>query len=236
VEFFVYVVESPSHEDFFLGRSEGQLVGRAAELNGVPHAIRSVTSEEMLRRALITGLYAEMLKQPDRWAILHLSAHGHEGGIGLTDGTFLAWDSLRDYLKPINTALGGRLLLCMSSCSGGSAMRMSMYPGDEEFPYAFMVGNGGTPRWSETAIAYATFYHHLAAGRPIDAAVNAMKVASGNDEFVWTSAKEAHDGYVEFLKNEEQKRGAMAALANLVQEQGDAKPEDVKQTVASRGA
>lgn len=63
-----------------------------------------------------------------------------------------------------------------------------------------MVGNCGTPSWSDTAVAYLTFYHLLAKGRLIPEAVAAMSAASGDSRWLVETADESKQGYIEFLK------------------------------------
>jgi hypothetical protein len=97
--------------------------------------------------------------------VLHISAHGNDDGIQLSDKTILNWNDLRDLLLPINKALKGALILCMSSCSGFLACTMAMHPEGENHVFFEVVGNTGSPTWSETAVAYAAFYHLLAKGK-----------------------------------------------------------------------
>ena len=44
--------------------------------------------------------------------------HGHPDGVALTCGDFLLWHDLRHLLLPLNRAMQGGLLICMSSCFG----------------------------------------------------------------------------------------------------------------------
>jgi hypothetical protein len=73
----------------------------------------------------------------------------------------------------------------MSTCKGIEAIRMAFAEKTENREAAYaVVGNSGTPTWSETAVAYATFYHQvLSKGSYLPDAVEAMKVASGNNDF-----------------------------------------------------
>jgi hypothetical protein len=77
----------------------------------------------------------------DRYPIVHLSAHGSSAGIQLSTGDAINWAELREMLLPINTSLGGALLLCMSACEGYHACQMAMQDGDVPDPYGMMVGN-----------------------------------------------------------------------------------------------
>jgi hypothetical protein len=237
VQFFVYILESPSHADFYASRSEGDLVAKAVALNGIPCVVRSVTSREMLERALRLGFYEEMLKHPNRVPILHLSAHGDSDGICLTDGTSVTWLELREYLKPFNQAFSGNLLLCMSSCEGYGACRMAKHPGDLDFPYGFIVANLGKPTWAEAAVAYAAFYHYLAAGQPIPDAISAMKAASGNDGFVCESAQASYESFIEYLKNSrETQEEALVKVEQNLEQQDPGSTSDAKARLEARDA
>jgi hypothetical protein len=55
--------------------------------------------------------------------------------------------------------------------------------------------------WSDTAVAYSTFYHLIAKGHYIRDAVKAMQVASGNDMFWIETAEGAKQTYLEHIKN-----------------------------------
>jgi hypothetical protein len=53
---------------------------------------------------------------------------------------------------------------------------------------------------SHRAVAYSTFYHLLSKGEFIVDAVNAMRVASGNQTFLVETAEQSRQGYLEFIK------------------------------------
>jgi hypothetical protein len=137
---------------------------------------------------------------PGHYPILHLSAHGSSSGLQLSSGQVISWIELRSMLTPINQGLSGALLLCMSACAGYSACQMAMQEGDAPHPYFVMVGNCGTPTWSDTAVAYLTFYHLLAKGRTIPESVAAMSSASGDSNWLVETADQSKQGYIEFLK------------------------------------
>jgi len=200
LQFFVYVVESPSAPDIYHGRSEGALVARAIDLDEIPSATRTVINREALTAALNIGLPEVMKQFPDRFPILHLSAHGSREGIQLSNGEVLTWRELRELITPINLNLGGYLLLCMSACKGYSACQMAMQNDDSPHPYFAMVGNFGTPTWADTAVAYSSFYHLLSKGHSIPDAVEGMKAACGDGQWVLETAEDAKKGYLEYLK------------------------------------
>ena len=199
--FFVYIVESPSAVDLYHKRSESDLLKQAINLNQIPCIDRVAISREAFVAAIRVGLYEEMKSFPGLIPVLHISAHGFSEGIQLSSGEIIEWAFLRELFKPVNTALKGNLLVCMSSCEGYSGSRMAMVTDDSEFPFYAIVGNCQKPTWSETAIAFATFYHLVAKGRYIIDSVEAMKIASGNDSFYITTAEESRQGYLEYIEN-----------------------------------
>ncbi|MFH2033809.1 MAG: hypothetical protein ABIJ26_03790, partial [Candidatus Margulisiibacteriota bacterium] len=97
---------------------------------------------------------------------------------------FMTWDELKTQLKPINDVLGGCLIICMSSCESFHACTMAMTLEENDKPFLALIANSSKPQWSDSAIAYATFYHLLAKISKIKEAVEAMKKASGDGNFV----------------------------------------------------
>ena len=160
--FLVYIVESPSPVDLYHKRYEGELLMKALELAGIPSEHKLAVNSEAFNASFTVGLQ-ESLSQPNASPpLLHISAHGSKEGIQLTSGQLINWDKLRDIIMPINKALDGNLVLCMSSCQGFSACRMAMREG--ELPFSAVIGHSGDPSWSDTAVAYVTFYHLLVKG------------------------------------------------------------------------
>lgn len=201
LRFFVYIVESPSAPDIYHGRSEGALVAKAVELDGIPSVTRTVINPVAFDAALRIGLPEVMKAYPDRLPILHLSAHGATHGIQLSSGDVLSWPDLRPMLTPINESLGGYPLLCMSACEGYSACQVAMQEGNGAHPYFSMVGNFGRPTWSDTAVAYSSFCHLLSKGYNVFNAVAGMKAASGDDNWTVETAEQSKQGYLEYLQS-----------------------------------
>jgi|SRR5579862_6991953 len=199
-KFFVYIVESPSAPDLYHNRSEGERVASTLRLDDVPCVTRTAINQEAFVAALRAGLPEAMKQFPGHYPIIHLSAHGSSAGLQLSSGQVITWIQLREMLTPVNQALNGALLLCMSACKGYSAVQMAMQEGNAPHPYLVMVGNFGTPTWSDTAVAYLSFYHLLAKGRQIPEAVAAMSAASGDAKWVVETADASKHGYIEFLK------------------------------------
>ncbi len=93
-----------------------------------------------------------------------------------------------------------------------------MRDGDEPHPYLVMVGNHGSPTWSDTAVAYLTFYHLLAKGHTIIKAVGAMGASSGDLRWIVETAEEAKQGFLTFL-NENLSQDAIQQLETAAEEQ-----------------
>lgn len=199
VKFFVYVVESPSAQDFYHGRSEGEMLKQILQLHGIPCVTRCAVSKEAFVAALSIGVHEVMQQFPDFLPILHISAHGHSEGIELSVNDLIKWQELKDILKPINQALSNCLVVCMSSCRGYAGSRMAMWTYEQELPFFAIVGNSEDPTWADTATGYTCFYHQLAKGSFVTEAVEAMRVASGNQTFFSTTAENARAGYIEYL-------------------------------------
>lgn len=215
--FFVYIVESPSAQDLYLRRSEGDLIRQAIALDEIPSASRCAISRDAFEAALVYGLSEALDAWKGRAPILHISAHGGEEGIALSSGEVLLWRDLKDLLAPINKALNDGLLVCMSSCHGFAGIRMAMHPDDPHLPFFALVGNSQKPTWADTAIAFATFYHLIEKGYSFREAVEAMKKASGSEHFDVMCAADARQSHVEYIRDFDTTATAtaLAAGANI---------------------
>ena len=196
---FVFVIESPSAVDLYHRRSEGDIVRQAVELNGLHCVVKTAISQTAFNACLKVGLSQAMDIFPGHIPLLHISAHGDAHEIQLSDGYLMSWVELKDYLRPVNEALGGSLVVCMSSCEGYAGIRMAMHVDEADLPYLALIGCGTKPTWGETAVAYATLYHQLWRGEPVSEAVNAMCVASGNEQFFVEHAESSRQAYVAHL-------------------------------------
>jgi hypothetical protein len=200
-KFFVFVIESPSAADLYHRRSEGEIVRQAVELNGLSCVVKTAISPAAFNACLKIGLSGAMSALPGHIPLLHISAHGDMQGIQLSDGYLMSWAELKDHLRPVNRALNGSLVVCMSSCEGYSGIRMAMHIDESDLPYLALVGCGSKPTWGETAVAYATLYHQLWRGETIGEAVSAMRVASGNDLFFFQHAQTSRQDYIAYLQS-----------------------------------
>jgi len=227
IKFFVFVIESPSAVDLYHRRSEGEIVRQAVELNGIQCVVKTAISPQAFAACLKIGLSEAMSEMPGFIPLLHVSAHGDTNGLQLSDGYLMSWQELKELLRPVNQALNGSLVVCISSCKGYSGIQMAMYPEEVDYPYFAIIGCGAEPTWGETAVGFATFYHHLWRGEHITAAVNAMCVASGNEAFFLEHAEWTRQTYIEYL-NTVNPATAQANLEDIVAREEPGYQEELK--------
>jgi len=201
VKFFVYIIESPNPSDLYHKRYEGDMLQKALSLDSIYSSHRIAANKVAFHTALLNGLNEEISRHRGLIPVIHISAHGSSEGIALTSEEIISWDSLKEALLPINKALNNNLLLCMSSCEGFSACRMAMAE-DDISPFFGVVGNSGKPTWSDTAIAYATFYHLIVKGCYLRDAVKAMCESSNDDKFQLITSVEAKKVYLDVIKEQ----------------------------------
>jgi len=208
---FVYVIESPADTDLLYGRTEGRSLCEALHLADIPHWYSLVTTPKTFEESLGSRL-SQALSRSEQPPILHLSMHGNNEGVALTNGEFLTWENLRRSLTPLTNAMAGGLLICMSSCFGGAGCRMAMHE-EKDHPFWALVGNSESALWSDAAVAYITFYHLFFKGNPVEQCVEGMRIASGDENFMtfsghslkknWASLmeKSRHDALIQAVQN-----------------------------------
>jgi hypothetical protein len=197
--FFVYMIESPSAIDLRDGRSEGSLLKEALKLAGVTCKYNLVINKEIFNACLTTQL-AETVKDTGGIPIIHLSAHGNKSGIGLSDGSLITWGELKNFLLPINEALQGGLVLCISACEGYHACNMLLQE-NGKLPFFGFISHLDKPKWIDAAIAFTVFYHRFFKGASVKQAVEAMCIASGDKKFVEEQAKVVQADWVKYINN-----------------------------------
>jgi hypothetical protein len=105
----VFIAESVFPEDFYDGDREGHVVEAIVRLLRCKASYKIVLNAKMLRKAI--GAASE-----NDYDIFHLSCHGDENGIQLTDETELSWDELADCFQKARQTPEA---LVVSSCVGG---------------------------------------------------------------------------------------------------------------------
>lgn len=169
----VSIIESPSATDILDNRREGYALTSALSLSGIPTQYFAVSSRATLQQAfeIIASNPASTKRIRDQRLVqnnlyvpfIHISVHGDEDGIYLTDETFIAWDELRDLLMSlkhitIDPNINRKcLILCLSACRGIHAKKMIR--DEEPWPFYVLVGSDVDVSWSDALTAWITFYH-----------------------------------------------------------------------------
>lgn len=195
---FVHIIESPSDADILNGRMEGKALSKAFDLANIPYVYNLVTTKATLRQALTTKLN-EAIQLNQKLPILHISMHGNGDGVALTNNEFLSWDDLRIELTPLLNNMQGALLICMSSCFGGSGCRMAMHQ-KSDHPFWALIGNSKEALWDDAAVAYITFYHSFFKGLAVQECVAKMRVASGDENFMVFEGAHIKEDWASFLR------------------------------------
>lgn len=196
------------------GRSEGMMLREALALSGVPHEYNLVTDVDTFEKSIKYEYYGTWVK--NRTApILHLSMHGDRNGVYLTNKIFVSWFDLNKYLNPINNASNGGLLICMSTCEGLGGIRMAMNT-ETIKPFWALVGNSKSVTWPDAAIGYSVFYHHIFKQSTIDKAVEAMKTASGNSDFMLFAGDTVRQGWYDHILKQSGANMNQASIYSLL--------------------
>lgn len=215
---FVYVIESPSDSDLLDGRTEGRSLCGALRLAEIPHWYSLVTTSATFSDSLGRCL-SEALTRFGMSPIIHLSMHGNNEGVALTNGEFISWNNLRTSLAPLTNAMNGGLLICMSSCFGSSGCRMAMHE-ETDHPFWALVGNSGSALWSDAAVAYITFYHLFFKDLPVEQCVERMRLASGDNNFMVLSGQEVKAGWATHIAKVRREQLAEAVRSYATKNQG----------------
>lgn len=198
---FAYIIESPSGDDLFDGRTEGRALCETLALAGHAHTYTIATDRARLQRALSAGDDDRLMSEWRRHRappVIHFSAHGNEHGIALTSGEHVSWHELRQMLDPINDRMSEGLLVCFSTCSGYAGTRMSMYLEDIR-PFWAVIGSGTNVSWGDALVGFTAFYHHWFQDRSVEHCVDAMRSASGHNAFFFQLGQESQEGYRQYV-------------------------------------
>lgn len=191
--FFVHVVESPSSSDLLNNMVEGFVLYQALCTSRIDAGFLLAVNEnsfwEAIGERLLSRIAADKFQ---RWPVLHLSAHGDRNGIALTNGQRLTWDTLGKYFRDLNQLLGGRLIVAMSSCEGAWAIKAAF---KSPVPFFAVVGPTCKIDLSDLAIGFSAFYHILSKKWNLQTSLDAMKVASGNENFYLKEGEKAKRDY-----------------------------------------
>ena len=184
-DFYVHIVESPSPEELRDGFTEGRALCSFLDIAGIPYSYSLAVDLDQFRIAMTTDKVDEAIDGLSKLPILHLSVHGGEGGIQLTNKEKLLWSDLADYIRPINNLLNGILGVCMSCCGGAHGIQMAEVIQRRNLPYKWLVGSFADVTLPDIALAYSVFYRRFHCGDYGDDKdlISTVRAASAIDDF-----------------------------------------------------
>jgi hypothetical protein len=106
----------------------------------------------------------------------------------------------------VNEALDGLLMVGLSTCDGASGHKMAMWETGAP-PFGLLFAHAGPGSWPDLAIGFAAFYHrfiHKDSG--FSKSVEAMKAASGSDQFKIAFGPMVQAEWTEYFKQATSRR------------------------------
>ncbi|WP_405368094.1 hypothetical protein [Nonlabens sp. Asnod2-A12] len=193
----VYIIESPNQEDIEEDRIEGKALFEALTLANCDVIYSLIESKADFIEAM-EFIIEDFFVQKGKWTsmpYIHISAHGDEDGIELTNGDLFDWSDFKIELEKINNKIGyvphsteysddvSRITLCFSACKGFNAFKI--WDKINICPYQCVIGPIVDIGWSDSLTGFITFYHLTNyKGTGFAEAVNKMNISAGlDDEF-----------------------------------------------------
>jgi hypothetical protein len=193
-QFCVYIVESIQLVDMHSDLLQCKRLSEMLSLTGTPAGYAVAFSENELFQKISSGVF-EFSAKTSLFPILHLIAHGNPTGIVLFDGTNITWSRLGQLLDPFFSMNNGGGMLCMSSCHGLNACGMAL----KGSLFHSIIGAKGSIGFSDSAVAFASFYHLLAKDLKLPNAVDGMNAACGLKAFEFVLGPNGGKRYLELV-------------------------------------
>ena len=192
VPFWVYIIESPSPDDLYLNINEGEILLKTLPLLGIMTTRNITANSNLFKKALTEDIYT-LSENFKKVPVIHISTHGDERGLSLTDGSIVSWEKLKGYLNPINKEYKNILIICLSACESWAGCKMAMCSGTR--PFFYLIGCIGSPSWRETVVGFTAFYNLLTKEKKFNEIINAMNSASGGSYFAGKAAQDLQAVY-----------------------------------------
>jgi hypothetical protein len=185
----MYIVDSLSPNDRQTGRRLREDVEDLL-------ASRSLTVPVTFRRSPDRKTLFEELEElranvecTRRYPILHLECHGTRDGLGLVlcDGSFVAWNELKQPLQQINSASRFNLMLVLGSCNGAYLSQIARM--DEMAPFCALLGPNREIFDVGLLQGLRAFYLDLFVQRDATEAFNALRRAVPDFPYFFTTAQ-----------------------------------------------
>lgn len=197
-DFYVHIVESPAPAELRDLRTEGQALCSVLDIAGIPYSYSLAVDLDQFHIAM-TDEVDEAIDEFRKPPILHLSTHGSEQGIQLTNQEELLWSDLADYIRPINEILAGGLGVCMSCCGGAHGVQMAKIIRRERLPYKWIAGSFADVMLPDIALAYSVFYRRFHCGDYGDDGdlIKTVRAASGIADFAIWDGERIQEKYLQ---------------------------------------
>lgn len=164
----IFIIESPSAEDIKDDRKEGHALSEILRLANIQNSYRQVANSNELEAAL-GSIATEVNSHKNKFGAitLHFSFHANEDGFRLTSQEIVKWSVFFGSIKKFEDRLGyiaapgikiAPVNLNFSACKGYNAVKIK--PMGETCPYFMLVGPTENVDWSDSLLAFATYYHN----------------------------------------------------------------------------
>lgn len=161
----VLIVESTRADEIYRNKREGILLGDLLRLLGIRSTYRVCVDRKHLQRALTES-------SRGTYDAVHISCHGDDSGLRLTDGEDIDWDDLAEMCEH-NLK---RKLLVLSACESGAQALARAFASTGCGP-GIIVGTEDEIDWYDAAIAWQLLYKWLHQTHPIGDALRRVAVA-----------------------------------------------------------
>jgi hypothetical protein len=148
----VMVAESVGARDFYLRRTDGYAAHEVLRIQQVKTEYRVILDKARLIRAIAESCMFQ-------FKIFHLSCHGNDDGIGLSDGSFLDWLSLGRLFRRYASL---EKVLVLSCCSGGYVGVTKAFQ-KENIVFGFVFGSTALDGvgFTDSCLAWSILYSRL---------------------------------------------------------------------------
>jgi hypothetical protein len=164
--------------------SRMECIHKFLDTNCTASTFTEVSGRESLALSIGLGLQELFDRRPKATPILHIGCEGDSYGINFaSEEVRLEWRELIDILQQVNDRLGIRPILCLAGNHPFKDNILGTLKENETPPFSMVIDNTGEVTWTQSIVAYMSFYHILGNYGSVVKAVKAMKMASGNSGF-----------------------------------------------------
>jgi len=163
----VYIIESPKPEEIRTSVFEGRAIAETLRLAGHQSHYWLVVNQEQFVEVLkeIEADLGPLNSQEKIIPFFHISAHGNEDGIALTNDIFISWQVLSRLLwdvgnntQRINHSGHALAHITMSACKGIHGSKMWEVASDKA-PAISLIGPTQDISWTDSLTGWIVFYH-----------------------------------------------------------------------------